>query len=146
MTDDVHAQQAVDGDIWRGDSVQLAIDTRNDAQPGRNYDNNDYEYGLALGSEGRPIVWCWQAPPGAAAGPIENCPVRIERIDDRTVYRAALPWSRLAPLQPKAGTVFNLNFIVADNDGLGRRYWIGLSPGIAEAKLPDCFRRFVLVE
>ncbi len=146
VTDDVHAQQAVDGDIWRGDSVQLAIDTRNDAQPGRNYDNNDYEYGLALGSEGRPIVWCWQAPPGAAAGPIENCPVRIERIDDRTVYRAALPWSRLAPLQPKAGTVFNLNFIVADNDGLGRRYWIGLSPGIAEAKLPDCFRRFVLVE
>jgi len=147
VTDDIHGQPNTHGDIWWGDCVQLAIDTRNDAQPNGNYDANDYEYGFALGPKNQSLVWRWQAPPGVSVGRVETCRTRIERIGTRTVYRVAVPWRELAPLKPKPGTVFGLNFIVAENEGHGgRAYWIGLTPGIAEAKLPALFEKFVLVE
>jgi len=143
VTDNVHVQKAADGEIWTGDAIQLAIDGGNDAQPNRGYDNNDSEYGLALGPAGQPVVWRWQAPAGIATGPVAQVPVRVERQGTRTVYRIAVPWRDLG-IQPRPGRVFGLNFIVPDNDGNGREFWIGLTPGIAEAKLPAFYKKFVL--
>ncbi|MFA5204880.1 MAG: sugar-binding protein [Lentisphaeria bacterium] len=145
VTDNVHVQKAVDGEIWTGDAIQLAIDGGNDAQPNRGYDNNDSEYGLALGPAGQPVVWRWQAPAGIATGLVAQLPVRVERQGTRTVYRIAVPWRDLG-IQPRPGRVFGLNFIVPDNDGHGREFWIGLTPGIAEAKLPAFYKKFVLTE
>jgi hypothetical protein len=146
VTDNIHFQPATNIDIWAGDCIQLAIDTRNDAQFGQNYDNNDYEYGFALGPNNQTVIWRWQAPAGVATGKLNNGRIKIERIGTHTVYHVAIPRRELAPLELKPGTVFGLNFIVPDNDGLGRNFWIGLAPGIAEAKLPGLFKKFVLVK
>ena len=144
ITDDIHFQPFSQGDIWMGDSIQLAIDARNDAQPNRGYDNNDSEYGLALLAKGKLQVWRWQAPAGVRSdGEPVDVPAKVTRTDGRTRYRIAIPWRDLG-IQSKPGTVFGLNFIVPDNDGSGRNFWIGLAPGIAEAKLPALYKKFVL--
>ncbi len=146
VTDNIHFQPNTDINLWTGDAIQIAIDTRNDAQPTRPYDNNDYEYGFALGPNHQTVMWRWQAPAGVTTGKFQNGRAKIERIGTRTIYHVAIPWRELAPLEPKPGTVFGFNFIVADNDGLGRNFWIGLTPGIAEAKLPAYYKKFVLVK
>ena len=144
VTDDIHVQPFSQGDIWMGDCIQLAIDARNDAQPNRGYDNNDSEYGLALLARGNLQVWRWQAPAGVRSdGEPVDVPAKVTRKDGRTLYRIAIPWRDLG-IQPRPGTVFGFNFIVPDNDGSGRNFWIGLAPGIAEAKLPALFKKFVL--
>jgi hypothetical protein len=72
---------------------------------------------------------------------------KIEKKDNHILYRIAIPWRELAPLTPKPGTVFGLNFIIADNDGGGcREFWIGMAPGIAESKQPALYPKFVLEE
>lgn len=148
VTDDVHVQRGTGTGIWSSDSIQMGIDTANDAQSGRNYDNNDYEYGFALGADNQTVIWRWQAPAGVApGGEIRGARVVVKRIGTRTMYRVALPWRELAPLRPRPGSVFGFNFIVNDDDsGTGRNFWIGLTPGISEGKLPALFEKLVLVE
>lgn len=147
VTDDIHHQQDVGHMAWRGDCMQLAFDTMNDASEHRmEYDGNDYEYLLALTSDG-PKVFRHHAPEGVPAGGKEvTGKVRcvIVREEGRTLYRAAFPWSALAPLSPMPGRIFRFNFIVMDNDGTGGRYWMGLTPGIGEMKYPFLFRTFVI--
>ncbi|MFA5204879.1 MAG: sugar-binding protein, partial [Lentisphaeria bacterium] len=145
VIDNIHVQKDAGFEIWTGDAIQLAVDGGNDAQPNRGYDNNDSEYGLALGPAGQPVVWRWQAPAGTATGPIANAHVRVERTGTRVVYRFVLPWKELG-IQPRPGRVFGFNFIVVDSDSVGREFWIGLTPGIAEAKLPVFYKKFVLTE
>ncbi|MFA4943410.1 MAG: hypothetical protein WC789_01770 [Lentisphaeria bacterium] len=38
---------------------------------------------------------------------------------------------------------FRLNFIVNDDDGLGRKQWVQMTPGIGEEKNPARFRAFI---
>jgi hypothetical protein len=45
---------------------------------------------------------------------------------------------------PAKGTIFGMNFTANDNDGAGNRFWMGLTPGIVEAKNPYAYRKFVL--
>jgi len=40
--------------------------------------------------------------------------------------------------------VIAVNFIANDNDGQGRGYWMGLTPGIGEGKNPEAYREFVV--
>jgi hypothetical protein len=42
----------------------------------------------------------------------------------------------------RPGQVVGLDFIANDNDGQGRSYWMGLTPGIGEGKTPEAYRRF----
>jgi hypothetical protein len=148
VTDDIHGHSNVttNAEIWMADSIQIAIDTRNDAQTGANYDDNDHEFGLALCFDNQLTLWRWQAPPGVPTGKVTTTRFQVTREGNQTFYRAAFPWKELSPLDPKPGTVFGLNFIAVDNDGYGRDFWIGLTPGIAEAKLPAVFKKFVLIK
>lgn len=146
VTDNIHFQPNSDVNIWRGDAVQIAIDTLNDAQTAQNYDNNDYEYGFALCPDNKVVTWRWQAAAGMPTGRIMNGLSKIERNGTKTIYHIVIPWRDLTPLKPKPGSVFGLNFIVADNDGFGRNFWIGMTPGIAESKQPAFYKKFVLKE
>ena len=60
-----------------------------------------------------------------------------------TIYEAAIPWSELDIKPPQAGQVMAMNFIVNENDGMGRIYWMGLTQGIGESKRPIVYRKFV---
>ncbi len=148
VTDDTHCQSSFGERIWDGDSIQFAFDTMNDATPTGAYDANDCEFGIAFGSSKRPVVWKWKGTADAPAkGDMTNvCQVKVERKGTHTVYRLAIPWTELAPLKPKPGKIFGFNFIVNDDDGAGRKFWIGPAPGIGGSKRPGQFKKFVLTE
>ncbi|MBN2449771.1 MAG: hypothetical protein JXR77_05240 [Lentisphaeria bacterium] len=145
VEDDSFFQPYEGAETWKGDSVQIALDTANDAIEGKvGYDDNDHEYALAL-TPGGPQLHRHAGPEGRL-GPVSlaAAALDIRRRDRQTVYRLALPWSELAPLTPFPGRILGFNLIVNDNDGTGRHYWLGLSPGIGEMKLPAAYPRFVL--
>ena len=145
VKDDIHVQKYKNGSIWNGDSIQIAFDTLNDAvSPSASYDVNDYEYGLAR-SEVRDVVWRWQCPPSRKADTeAADLILKTYKEDAGLLYVLSIPWSELSPASPEPGTVFGMNFIVNDDDGSGRNYWMGPSLGIGEGKKPVHFRKFFL--
>lgn len=143
VVDPVFCQPFFGKDIWKGDCVQLAFDGGCDAFQG-GYNHNDSEFGLAYTPKG-PLAWRWYAPAGKMTGKTVF-PLRIIREGRRTSYRAAIPWKELMENHPYSGKLFGFNFIAGNNNGYGRNYWIGLTPGIAEGKKPELFLKFVLTE
>lgn len=138
VTDDIHAAPADEpGSFWNSDSIQIVIDPRNDSL--EHFDDNDREIGLVLG-EGGPLAFITYPGQFRAL----DAPVGISRGQAGTVYEVAVPWQALNVPPPKPGDVMAINFIANDNDGQGRGYWMGLTPGIGEGKSPTCYRRFVL--
>lgn len=136
VTDDQHF---VDRDdvlgFWQSDCIQLAIDPENDSL--NSFDEDDVEIGFVLGKD-KPYVYM--------TVPIRKeivCDVAMKRIGMETIYEVAIPWSELGIQPPQPGKVMAINFIVNENEGMGRIYWMGLSPGIAESKQPGVYRKFV---
>jgi glycoprotein endo-alpha-1,2-mannosidase len=148
VTDDMHVQTETGARMWTGDSVQFAIDARGDRS--RAYDDDDYEYGLALSPEG-PVVWRWQAAGYRRVGEVSSAKLAVRRSGTKTVYELALPWDQLNPLEPTADASFGFTLVVndADETKLGenvRKGSIQYTPGIIHAKDPSQFARWRLVE
>jgi hypothetical protein len=137
VTDDKHfVPDATAGRFWTSDSLQVAVDPRNNSTDA--FDADDRELGLVLGADG-PHVYLTVPGPGRSL----EVPVAIRREGTVTTYEAFLPWSALDVPVPARGQVLAINFIANDNDGNGRNYWMGLTPGIGESKLPAAYREFV---
>ena len=153
VTDDVFLQRNTGASIWKGDSIQLAFDTMNDAlAPDESvkagFNGNDHQFGIALTTNGNEC-YCWLAN-GVEIKKGEGgrkFPLAIRKGNGAITYELAIPWKELAPLLPKAGNTFRFNFIVWDNDREDEReasYWMGLTPGIAGGQDPSAYRVFVL--
>jgi len=123
---------------WNGDSIQLAIDPLNDAGPAGGYDKDDVEFGLVIGPNGAKAV---QTLPVSRA---LDVPVSGRAGGTEATYYAAFPWELLG-VRPAPGKVFGFNFIINQSNGNGRAYWMGLTPGIGEAKRPNVFKDLYLV-
>lgn len=143
VRDDIHHQNYNPGWLWRGDCVQLALDTRANAQFNSGYDNDDFEFGFALMNDGRAMKELYITTDSARKDTILES-VRYEgwRKGDVTSYRIAIPWYQLK-LEGKKDTIFGMNFTVNDNDGTHMRFWMGLTPGIVEGKNPNIFLKFM---
>jgi hypothetical protein len=141
VTDDKYvAQHANTPDFWRNDSIQLAILPENHDRP--NYTKHDLELGLAWDNK---QTYVWQTHPGQTRL-ISNVQLSVTRDDPTHVmYESLIPWSALNCSTPQAGHIIGLNFVVNDDDGKGRSYWMGLTPGIADGKMPGMYDRFILV-
>lgn len=138
--DDVHhVGNAEATGFWNSDSLQIAVDPLNDASPEGAYDPDDAEVGLVLAPDGPRA---YQSVPAARR---LDVPCTARRDGDTTAYLMTIPWGLLG-ITPRPGLVLGLSFILNDNDGNGRGYWLGLTPGIGEAKRPWVFRDVVLVE
>lgn len=133
-------------DIWKQDGVMVAADCGNDALPASfnrkgGYDDNDAELAFALTPSG-PATYKYHGAP--AASPMK-CDVRQE--NGRFIYEITIPWERLAPLQPKEGSVFKMNLLYthAAKPDSTLTYWFGLTPGIhGGPKDPSQFQSFIL--
>jgi hypothetical protein len=138
VLDNVHWQTATGGNIWQGDSVQIAVGT---GAPGDATVWN--ELGIALTPEG-PQSHQWFQAFDASAPQID---VAITRDDatDHTVYEAAIPWSRVAPAIPD-GRLVSIGAVVNDSDGGDRRGWISWGGGIAGEKASKFFNAVQLVD
>ncbi len=144
VRDDRQVQTHADAQIWRGDSLQVALDPLNNAAGDEmEYAADDREYGFALAANG-PVAWRYH---GGPSGPLTGATVKIERreADKLTVYDLLLPWNELG-LDPQTDPIFGFSFIVNDDDGSGRNYWLGLTPGIGEMKKPSWFEKFSLAQ
>jgi hypothetical protein len=127
-----HVEGTEAGNFWNSDSLQIAIDPRHDAAPGQGFGPDDVELGMVLAPDGLRV---FQTAPASRRLDL-RCAGAREGND--TVYRLAMPW-KLLGLKPQTGAVLGFNFIINNNNGHGRAYWMGPTPGIGEAKSPDVY-------
>jgi beta-glucosidase-like glycosyl hydrolase len=144
ITDDNFSEPAADGNIWEGDSIQVAATS---GVPGSSAtvsdasNNAHYEYGAALTPDGDQ-VWRWTAPSGVATGAVTDAPVTITRDDttDTTLYELAIPWSDLtSAVEPDTGTVFSISALLNDTDNGVREGFLQWGGGIGSDKNVDEF-------
>ncbi len=144
VEDDIHCQTNSAERLWAGDSIQLAIDTLADALPNvYGFAPDDYELTFGLNNDGPQKAFEYIYERGRRNEALGAVECNITRQGNQTCYRIAIPWQVLK-LEPRPGMIFGMNFIANDNDGHGRNYWMGLTPGIGEAKNPYAYRKFVL--
>lgn len=127
VIDDKHVQEHSGALIWRGDSVQLAIQ-----RPG---DNEVVELAITLTSDGVQ-AWCHQAAEQALVGAWTH-PATAHRQGDRTNYRLFVPFEVLGLEHPVGNTPFRFAFIVNEDDGQGRVRWLHWFEGIGKSKNPS---------
>jgi trimeric autotransporter adhesin len=106
------------------------------------YNKNDSETGFTLGTNGPKAYVTFPGP----TRPFE-CDLVVVRDEKEhvTIYETAIPWNQIGVNSPQKGKIMAVNFIINENDGKGRSYWMGMTPGIAETKKPPAYRKFVLV-
>ncbi len=143
VTDNFFRQTYTGGDVWRGDSVQFAVDALNNKSD--SYDSDDSEWGLTLTPDG-PQVWRWYGSGGLPGNVlVESARLSVVRQGDQTVYEAAIPLSEIKPLAPSPGAQIGFDLLVNDDDGSGRSGWIEWTPGIGYAKTPSLFDSFTFL-
>ena len=128
------------GGTWRGDGLQIGMDTLKNAQPGANgYQDDDFEYAAAM-YKGRPIV-------DRALGSLalhDSLSKKLGVVDDvRSAIRvgpgsvtyelAFLPFA-VSPFRLKAGESMRISVIANLNDGKKRIGYLQLTPGLGSAK------------
>lgn len=144
VTDPIHYQKSENYRAWNGDSVQIAFDTINDAQEGDiEFNQNDVEFTAWLSPKGSRLAKTF-SPDGEIGRIVPKGGIDISRKGNITSYRIALPWNELGELKGMSGQIFRMSFIVNQNNGLGRNYWIGLSQGIGEGKYPWLYPKFII--
>ncbi|WP_068779786.1 sugar-binding protein [Paenibacillus sp. GM2] len=136
IKDNVHAAAASGAEIWNNDSIQFALSPGIPGESG-----GWYEYGISDSPHG-PQVYRWTAMEGLPAGLVHNADAAVTRDEGQklTIYKLAIPWSELTPIQPKNGDVMSFSLLVNENDGKGRRGWIEWGGGIGTEKRPSLFR------
>jgi hypothetical protein len=139
VQDDNFSEPATGGNIWQGDSLQVAATT---GVPGSSAvvsdasTNGHYEYGAALTPQG-PQVYRWTAPTGVATGQVTDAAVQVTRDDatNTTLYELALPWSDLtSAVTPGAGDVFSISALLNDTDNGAREGFLQWGGGIGPDK------------
>ena len=135
VTDNTHYNTEPPEFLWRGDSVQFAIDFANDRTVGGYDDDDDYEVGIALIDE-NPVVYCFKMPIG-----IIDCPVTavVQRQGNKTYYEAGFSVESGVPDK------VSMSLLVNENDALGREGFLQWTEGIGLSKDPSKFGIVTLV-
>jgi hypothetical protein len=139
VQDDFHWQQGHLGELWKGDSLQVAFKMKEE-------DVTPLEFAVALDNEGKQVSWVSSVPASSdvTMGPLPaDAPFSVTRTGAITRYQMVLPWSHLG-LTGIPKDVFRFSFLVNDNDKEGgRKQWIELSPGIGKNKNAQLFPLFM---
>jgi hypothetical protein len=136
IKDDIHAATETNSNIWKNDSMQFAISS---GVPGEA--KEWYEYGISDTPLG-PQIYRWLTPVGVPSGLVTNGQLTVARDvnNNYTIYKLALPWKELAPVNPAVDHAVSLSIVVNDNDGNGREGYIEWGSGVGGAKDPGKFR------
>lgn len=138
VTDDKFSQPFSEDGVWRGDSIQIALDILCDrAKAG--YAPDDVEFGLALTPKG-PQVYAWRVGVGKQVGLVPDAVlVAKPGASGGMIYEAAIPWSSITPVPSQLIDYIGLNFIINDSDGESRKGYMKLAEGIARDKMTATF-------
>ncbi|MCX7918511.1 MAG: hypothetical protein N3A72_02655 [bacterium] len=135
--------------VWDQDSLQIAIDGLNDAEPKTGFDNNDFEFEIALTKDGKNYLAAGHYPAGRIESVVpEKVQVAIKQKADGKglIYELMIPEEVVLPLTFESGRIFGFNFILNDNDTGLRKGWLELAPGIGWGKEPAKYYDVILME
>jgi hypothetical protein len=120
IVDDRYVQVASGNTLYKGDSIEVMIDTDlssdfNDSKT----DTDDYHLGMSLGADlNSPANYLWQ--PTTHEGVVEGLSLAGDRVYDGYILEAAVPWKGFH-LTPTSGAVYGFCLSVSDNDQAGAR-------------------------
>ena len=124
--------------IWRGDSLQIGIDTmKNAVRETKGLQSDDFEYEIGEFRK-RPLVWRQKASSatwdsfGKATGEVEDVKLAIRHLPGKTVYEMAFSPVSVSPFRLLEGSSCRLNVLVNFSDGSKRIGWLQLSPGMGD--------------
>ncbi len=138
VEDDVFQQNRTDGEVWREDSFQIAIEPDGRRRPDA---SGAVEFGLALTPEG-PQIHRWF---GGPVGPIPGAHLEVNREGNQIRYFASLPLRELGLDKTPHPRTIGFSFIYNDCDGTGREGWMAYGGGIAFAKRADQYGMLTLL-
>ena len=140
--------------MWYRDCLRVAVDPLHDRTAGA-LGADDSEFAFALLNDGRPVVESVQSPfaPGAGRGDMvlasasagaflsayvlgdgeSGVRFAARRTNAETTYELAVPWTTLGVELHDGSVRFGFNVVITDNDGLGRRNWLEMTPGLCPA-------------
>lgn len=124
VLDDVHRQKHAGSEIWRGDSVQLAI-----AVPRQ---QGSWKFGVALREDGVTETFCWETPEGFAKERLRRAiksSIQRDEAKKTTLYLLSFPLTELGIGRKTAENGFRFNLLVNDDDGEGRESLIRIADG-----------------
>ena len=120
VLDDVYVQNARGEDIFKGDSLEILLDTEVSVDYYlRELSADDYQLGISPGNPQPgedPEAYLWF--PSALEGERDRVRIGVVGIDEGYRIEAQIPWS-LFDIEPARGQHFGFAFSVSDNDKLG---------------------------
>lgn len=120
--DDKYVQDATGMDIYKGDSIEILLDTNLYGDLNTAYlSNDDYQIGISPGKgsiEGEKEVFRWF--PSGSAGGVSGTKVASTKEDGIYRIEIAIPWSAFG-VSPSSGKQFGFGLSVSDNDNSGEK-------------------------
>lgn len=144
VRDNIFCQEEKDGDMWKADSVQIAI--LEDNTIGIEAQALAFTE-LAIGKNGKDVTFYRHSSmSGKPSGRLETCEGVVTSVGGFTTYEVKIPWTELLNSDHKAekGDVYAFSMLVNDSDGNGRRGFICYNDGIGNEKNPSKFGRLQL--
>ena len=124
VTDDIHHPVEPGQQLWRGDSIQIAL----------NFPFQAGEWEIGAGgrdSNGIPGTFVWRTPRNIDAATVNRqIHTTILREGSKTRYELILPWKALNLSPSETRHAFQFNLMVNDHDGECRKGGIQLAPGL----------------
>lgn len=124
--------------IWRGDSLQIGIDTmKNALKETRGLQSDDFEYILGEYRKA-PLVWRQKASSatwdsfGKTTGKVEDVKLAVRHLPGKTVYEMAFSPVSVSPFRLIPGSSCRLNVLVNFSDGTKRIGWLQLTKGMGD--------------
>ncbi len=133
VEDDIHYPVA-DGDMWVGDSLQIAF----------THDSELYgpEYGFNVLKDSQEQIWRWSD--GVAKLSKEAVDYHVSRSGTLTLYEAKLPWKAIFADKPDSKV--SMTLLVNDNDGNGRKGVVEWTGAIVRGKNPKDMAELLLLQ
>ncbi|HWG26462.1 glycoside hydrolase family 3 C-terminal domain-containing protein [Actinospica sp.] len=137
ITEAAFSQLYTGGNIWQGDSLQVAATSDvpgSSATTSTASVNGHYEYGAALTPSGSQL-YRWTSP-SQGSGQVTDATVNVTRDDTNhtTLYQVALPWSDLTSVSATPNTVFSISTMLNNVDTGVRNGYLEWGGGIGDNK------------
>ncbi|MFD0712097.1 S-layer homology domain-containing protein [Paenibacillus sp. GCM10027626] len=154
VAEDQHSLAISDAaDLWKGSSIQIAIDPDRGNAPGK---KGYSEFAFGLTDDGKALAYRYNAISGRAPGLFTAGKIVIDRDEatKKTTYEIAIPWHELLPadVAVKDGSALGISVLANYSDGSfvnpehgdARNGWIEYNSGIGAGKAPEQFGYFIL--
>lgn len=155
VTEDQHHLPITEGaDLWKGSSLQIAIDPERGSAPGK---KGYTELAFGLTNNGQVLAYRYNAISGKITGQFTSGQIAVERDDTnkKTSYEIAIPWEEILPVDIQAveGADLGISLLANYSDGTfvrpnvsndARNGWIEYNGGIGSEKAPSKFGYLLL--